>query len=373
MSGVSGTNDSTGWQQSEAPWASTTQMSGLPAAPPLAALAKLRNNFDGLRLIAAVLVVYGHQMLDQTGTAGLRLVMFFSISGFLVAGSWNADPHVGRFLTRRMLRIWPAYAALIVICAAVTCAFPAPDMPEISRLASALYLSNLWFAGVDWSFFAGPTPFMNQSLWMMPFEIDMYIAFAVVALLGRRFRIVAAAALLLLALRAPQTTSATGGLLDCWSPYFGGFFAFGILLREVPQLRRSLLVAGCVACGVALLWCGERTAGLLLVIPPAAVWIGQRSWVGLRSAARFGDLSFGIYLWSYPVQQVTRLWLDPHLPMALQFAVVLMQATAIAWLSCRVIETPALRLKPGRASAVARPGGEAASRSNGPTVIGAAA
>lgn len=372
MGGKNFERGSSVWQQSEVPWASTTQMSGIAAATqPAAPLATPRNNFDGLRLIAALLVVYGHQMLDQTGTSGLRLVMFFSISGFLVAGSWQADPHVGRFLTRRMLRIWPAYATLIVICAAVTCAFPAPDMPEISRLASAFYLSNLWFAGFDWSFFAGRAPFMNQSLWMMPFEVDMYIAFAAVALLGRRCRIVAAAALLLLALRAPQAMSATGGLLDCWSFYFGGFFAFGILLREVPQLRRSLPVAASVACGVALLWCGERTAGLLLVIAPAAVWIGQRSWVGLRSAARFGDLSFGIYLWSYPVKQVTRLWLDPHLPMALQLAVVLVQAIAIAWVSWRVIEAPALRLKPGRASADKQPALQAGGRSAGPAVAAA--
>ena len=106
---------------------------------------------------------------------------------------------------------------------------------------------------------------------------------------------------------------------------------------------------------------------------PAAVWIGQRSWVGLRSAARFGDLSFGIYLWSYPVKQVTRLWLDPHLPMALQLAVVLAQAVAIAWLSYRLIEAPALRLKPGRAASVTRPAVEAGGRSSGPAVIGAAA
>ncbi len=131
-----------------------------------------RNNFDGLRLLAALLVVYGHQTIDQTGTAGLRLVMFFSISGFLVTGSWARDPHVGRFLARRFLRIWPAYAALVVASAALTGLFPARDLPDISRLASAFYLGNLWFEGFDWGFFPFHSPMLNQSLWMMPFEVD---------------------------------------------------------------------------------------------------------------------------------------------------------------------------------------------------------
>ncbi len=307
-----------------------------------------RNNFDALRLLAALLIVYSHQMVDQTGTAGLRLVMFFSISGFLVAGSWSGDPHVGRFLARRFLRIWPAYAVLIITCATASWLFPAPDMPEVSRMASRFYLGNLWQPGFDWGFFPAHDPMMNQSLWMLPYEIDLYLAFALVACLGRVARIVAASALLLLASGAPQPTFAEGGLFECWSFYFGGFFAFGVLLRELPRLREGAIVALCVGFGVACLLFGDRTTGLLLVIPPGAVWIGQRSWPVTRSVARFGDLSFGVFLWSFPVQQVTRLWLDPKLPAMLQLGVVLLQVIPIAWLSCRLVETPALRCKPRR-------------------------
>lgn len=307
-----------------------------------------RNNFDGLRLIAALLVVYGHQTVDRTGTMGLRLVMFFAIGGFLVGGSWRSDPHLGRFLARRFLRIWPAYAATIVVCAAASWFFPARDMPEISRIASMFYLSNVWTPGFDWGFFPFRNAVMNQSLWMLPYEIDLYLGFALVAVCGRRVRIVVAAALLLLALRAPQTGHAAGGVLACWSLYFGGFFAGGVLLRDVPWLRGTAVVAACVACGVVALCVGERTAGLLLVIPPAAVWIGLRSWPVLRSAARFGDLSYGVFLWSFPIQQVTRLWLDPHRSTALQLAIVLLQVVPIAWLSCHLIEAPALGAKPKR-------------------------
>jgi peptidoglycan/LPS O-acetylase OafA/YrhL len=315
---------------------------------PVAASATARNNFAALRLIAAVLVVYGHQTIDQTGTFGLRLVVFFAISGYLIAGSWHADPHLLRFMARRLLRIWPAYAAVVVVCAAVSYLFPSPDMPEISRLASVFYLSNLWFSGFEWGFFPFRNPFMNQSIWMMRFEVDIYIAFALIAWLGRRWLPLIAAGLVLASLRAPETHPSPGGLLECWSLYFAGFFAFGVLLREFAWMRRGAVVLLCIAGGVALLWLGERTAGLLLVIPAAAVWVGERSWPVLRSAGRFGDLSLGIFLWAWPVQQVTRLWLDPTLPFVVQFMIVLLQVVAIACLSWRFVEAPALRCKPAK-------------------------
>jgi peptidoglycan/LPS O-acetylase OafA/YrhL len=330
----------------------TAEAATAASARPTAASATARNNFAALRLIAAVLVVYGHQTLDQTGTFGLRLVVFFAISGYLVAGSWHADPHLLRFMARRLLRIWPAYAAVVVVCAAVSYLFPAPDMPEISRLASLFYLSNLWFSGFEWGFFPFRNPFMNQSIWMMRFEVDIYIAFGLIAWfgarLGRRWLPLIAAGLVLAALRAPETHPSPGGLLECWSLYFAGFFAFGVLLREFAWMRRGAVVLLSLAAGVVLLWLGERTAGLLLVIPAAAVWVGERSWPVLRSAGRFGDLSLGIFLWAWPVQQVTRFWLDPALPLAVQFTVVLLQVVALASVSWRLIEAPALRCKPAK-------------------------
>ena len=333
----------------------TAGVGPLPAKSLVRSLAPARrNNFDALRLAAALLVVYGHQAADRTGTFGLRLVLFFAISGYLVSGSWRSDPHAGRFLVRRFLRVWPAYAAMVVICALGTLLFPAPDMPDISRMASVFYLSNLWFAGFDWGFFHARNGFMNQSVWMMRYEVDIYLAFAAAAFLRPRWIPAIAAAVLLFALRAPETHSQPGGLLECWSLYFGGFFCFGVLLREFPMLRRLGFVWAFAAAGVALLAAGERTAGLLLIIPPAAVWVGEQSWPVLRSVSRHGDLSLGIFLWAWPVHQVTQLWMHTDTPLPMQLLIVGTQVLALAWLSWHFVEAPALRRKPRKPSADSR-------------------
>lgn len=327
-----------------------------PASARPASLTHEANNFDALRLLCALLVIHGHVVPDVTSTGGMRLLAFMAISGYLVTGSWRSDPHAGRFLWRRLLRLWPAYAVVIIVCAALSWAWPAPDMPEISRLASLFYLSNLWFSGFDWGFFPFQSARMNQSLWMLTIEIDLYLALAAIALVHVRL-LAPVAALVALAAAASSTLEGPrvlGGLLESWSLFLAGFFCMGVLLREWPALRRRGSVALLLLLGVAA-WAGlgQRTAGLLLIIPAAVVWVGEQSWPAWRAAARFGDLSLGVFLWGWPVQQVTALWIDPAAPASVRFALVAGQSLGLAALSWHLIEAPALRLKPAKPAATA--------------------
>jgi len=86
------------------------------------------NNFDGVRLAAALCVLASHQCLmsglpeprivGPLTLGGFAVLVFFAISGYLVASSWSADPEAWRFAARRFLRIWPAYAVVVVGAAA---------------------------------------------------------------------------------------------------------------------------------------------------------------------------------------------------------------------------------------------------------------
>ena len=85
------------------------------------------NNFDGLRLVASLMVLVSHQfvllgMHESTLADGMTLgsiavAMFFIMSGYLVAESWYHDPHVMRFAMRRFLRIWPALIVATIVIA----------------------------------------------------------------------------------------------------------------------------------------------------------------------------------------------------------------------------------------------------------------
>ena len=94
----------------------------LPADHLLIALTR-QNNFDVLRLLAAISVIFSHSFLIAEGTQnneplilltgnqsilGLAGVfVFFAISGFLVTQSFEQNPNPLRFLANRALRIFP--------------------------------------------------------------------------------------------------------------------------------------------------------------------------------------------------------------------------------------------------------------------------
>ncbi len=329
----------------------------------IGAASRSANNFDGLRLVAALLVMYGHQGqmtggADSSGTMGMRTLAFFAISGFLVAGSWQADPHAWRFLVRRFLRVWPAYAVMILVCASFAYAYAASNL---HRLAAMFYLNNLYFRGFDWSFFRGPWPAMNVSIWTMPFEVYCYALMALVGVLGQRVLMVAAGVVMIwVAARfgtgAPLVQDIDPMAWDStWTLYFGGFFSAGMMLRLLSKGWLPSALAVFAMIGGLCLALGQHTTGLMFLVPAVLVWVGLRSWPVLRSASRFGDLSLGIFLWAWPIQQVNLLWLSSHRPVAVELAVVLPQVLIVAWLSRHVIEMPALRWKPARRALKATP------------------
>lgn len=92
-------------------------------------------------------------------------------------------------------------------------------------------------------------------------------------------------------------------------------------------------------------------AGLAFLIPAAVIFVGTRSWPILRSAGRFGDLSYGVYVYGWPVQQIVIHYLGAD---AGYFELLVPSAAitvALAWLSWHFVESVALQMNP-RATAV---------------------
>src|SRR5690349_21680692 len=164
-----------------------------------------QNNFDGLRIVAAVMVLVSHQfallqlpqpeIYSGMSLGGVAVLVFFSISGYLVAQSWTNDPNVVRFAAKRLLRVWPALAvatgvAALIVGPIVTSLplrayFAAPDFQS--------YFLMLRFR--QWDQLPGvfdTLPFahaVNGSLWTIPYEVRWYLFMMIAgALYVLRFR-----------------------------------------------------------------------------------------------------------------------------------------------------------------------------------------
>src|SRR3954452_24089198 len=94
----------------------------------------------GLGLSARCYPLRGHPepLADLTGISGgeIGVVMFFAMSGFLIARSWSDNPHPGRYARTRALRLLPALAVAVAFTTFVV-------GPLFTTLALGDYLTAL--------------------------------------------------------------------------------------------------------------------------------------------------------------------------------------------------------------------------------------
>lgn len=282
-----------------------------------------QNNYDALRLLGALTVLVSHQFalagLPEPKVLGVfnlgyvAVFMFFSISGYLVAGSWQSDPSAKRYLVRRMLRLGPAFMALM----------------GVSLVAGTL-LGTRYFP-------SNPLPAFNGSLWTIEYEVLCYL--------------VVAAGATLLSLRVGALL-AFAALLLYWDmsylrygPELGLMFCAGVLLRTMPLGKPLVLLL--IATVLAFLFKSEPFRILLALLPLSVVLIGNASWPVVKRAGRYGDFSYGLYIYAFPVQQFVILWLGKGASYWLLLTVSLALTTVIAIASWKLVESPALTLKDG--------------------------
>lgn len=334
------------------------------------------NSYDAIRMLAAASVLVSHhfaltgQPEPALGTihslGGVAVLVFFSLSGYLVTQSWQADPHAWRFLVRRALRIWPALALLCVLTVFV-----------LGPVATALPLADYFTTPGTWKYFhtlrmkiihvlpgvfeANPKSGMvNGSLWTIPIEVRCYLAVALLGLLGLlRWRwlvpaVAAMAALWFIGIATPEILGKRSYAREMFIFFFSGSAL--CFLQRFWQARPWHWLAACLAAALASLLLGRAYLALLCSLPYLVVWGGSLPLPILRHAGRWGDPSYGIYLYAFPIQQ----WLIaehlPRLGFAGSMALALALTAGMAYLSWHLLEKHALRLKPrNRALAAGEP------------------
>lgn len=328
------------------------------------------NNFDLLRLLAAWAVLVSHsyalvgrdQPLHQFDTTlgNLGVLIFFAVSGLLIRRSWEYDPSPRDFWAKRALRLLPA----LVVTALLT-AFVLGPLVTTRPLGSYFTSLETWLYPVrltllvpfgaqlpgvfDDTVYAGA---VNGSLWSLPVEVFAYLMLAVLGmtgLLARRWVVtaVATASLVWAAWWVPTMSDAVG------SAYVLSAFAVG---AAAYTYRERLVLSTPIALGLVVL-CTATGFGptplRVVVWTVSAVYLSYWFAYALprfgRALTRFGDASYGVYIWAFPLQQtVVQLVgndVDPWLVTGIATPVVWLLAIA----SWRLVERPALRHKPKRA------------------------
>ncbi|MDE8650463.1 acyltransferase family protein [Novosphingobium album (ex Liu et al. 2023)] len=338
-----------------------------------------RDDIQGLRAIAVVSVLLFHA-LPRTFPGGfIGVDVFFVISGYLITGIIHREAMEGRFsfanfYSRRIRRIFPALFAMLVPTLAVGIAILSPDELQAlarSTIAAIFSVSNIYFWRTS-GYFATAADFLPLlHTWSLGVEEQFYIFLPVVVLAVVRFArgyagwIFAAAFVASLALsQAVLHVSASASYFLLPTRSFellaGSILAVARLpLPSSPHARNAMGLAGIALMIGPVFAFSEATPfpGLNALYPTigAALVLHAGSGAGRPWASRlistsgfrfFGDISYSLYLWHWPILAYLRVLYGNHLPSPLAGA-ALMGATALAFLSYRFIEQPILRWRAG--------------------------
>lgn len=298
------------------------------------------NNFDAIRLMMALLVVWSHSFAIWFGTeasepislimggtynaGNIAVLTFFAISGFLITASWQRRRGWLSFLRSRVARIFPGYLAAILVCSFVA----APALlghgftigrPEFLGLLSNFLLRN-YIVG-DGA--VGP---VNGSLWSIPFEFWCYLAVLAFGAFGifRKKYFVPIAAVVLIGIRIWLDLTGrhpSGGRLETiigfaylWFTVAPPFLlGASMLLYPDRFVRNSTLLAGTIA--VPLLAAHLPIAEQYCLVITRAVFpfalVYSVLYVAFAPSPRLpnvknlgGDYSYGCYLYAFPIQRL---------------------------------------------------------------------
>ncbi|BBX33060.1 acetyltransferase AtfA [Mycolicibacterium mageritense DSM 44476 = CIP 104973] len=330
-----------------------------------------RNNaLNAFRLALAAEVILWHsfpvtgrmppeailQVLFSVGVDG-----FFAISGFLITRSWLTNPNIREYLMARALRILPGF----YVCLAVTAFVIAPiavavQGGSVSKLLTSsapieYIVKNIGLIPLQRDI--GGTPHgipdaaagWNASLWSLIWEVACYLIVALIGVVGLASRRWVSPVFLVLATAGamlfPPLTYPGVWTIPQLIMRTGIMFAAGALMyhwRDVIPARWSI-VAVCVVIVFAagLLPDYRVVAGLPLayaVIVSGALIRNKR--MTLRT-----DLSYGVYIYAFPMQQLLAIFGLVFLSPILFFVLSTLATLPFAAMSWFLVEKRAMALK----------------------------
>lgn len=326
-----------------------------------------QNNFNIIRLIAAMLVLVYHangffnHKLPHGGTLGqIAVGTFFMISGYLITGSFYNQKTLDKYIKARVFRIFPALITVNFLVAFIL----GPILSSVSL--SDYFISPtpyIYFIGTSLLYLGGHGKLVgiddspNGSLWTLLFE---FVAYLGTALLGK-FKLL-------------KTPIIFGGIILLYLisyvniPIFKAMtpktftvlfiaYGFGTLVylhqnKVIKFIRNSSLSLPIASLSliVIVLFTLYLEQYFLYMIPFLTVFIFYLSFTDKIRLYHFGknaDWSYGVYIYAWPISLSLHHFL-PQMNVWLADLFIIIVSILFAHLSYKYIEKPMILLGKGK-------------------------
>jgi peptidoglycan/LPS O-acetylase OafA/YrhL len=334
------------------------------------------NNFDFLRLLFATFVIITHSYTlsgindcdwlcqltnGQLYFSYIGVRGFFIISGFLVFQSLERSKNIVDYFWKRCLRIFPALAVVLVLTIILApIVYENKAVPYLESRSVWMYvpnnlsLYNIQY-GIKGVFEKNPHPSsVNGSLWTIAYEFIMYILLSFLIFFRRSVVLTR----ILLAI--------SFGLLVCGNIFLpaevanydyyinskilmevGAYFLAGSVLASLNvEQFKYFKAAAVIAFSLIIISVILKFfyAIKFIAFPLVVLFAGTRSTKGINnSGKKIGDLSYGVYIYAFPVQQTLFYFFKLNYLSLMLVSIPI--SFALAYLSWHLIESKALKLK----------------------------
>jgi peptidoglycan/LPS O-acetylase OafA/YrhL len=330
------------------------------------------NNFNLIRLIAATLVIFSHSyvLAGRVGqeplaelfgmdSSHVAVHIFFVISGFLLTASLSERKNLLIYAEGRFLRIFPGLCVAVLFSALVigglftTLArsdyFARREVWEFIGINSALILDKVQLRYTLPGVFPN-NPNVNGSLWTLPYEVWLYIAFGALGWIGILNKRAIMNGFLLTVLTLFVFSRLSGLAAEFQTVHNFGRFSLYFFAGVAMYVNRDFVPLKLLP--VILLWLGMWLArgtalhGIItfLALVYSVFWFAYVPAGWIRNYNQLGDYSFGTYIYAFPIQQSIIFVFGAIEPLAL-CALAIACTLPFAIVSWHLIEKNALGLK----------------------------
>ena len=336
------------------------------------------NRFDFIRIIAAWLVIYGHcyaltgskeielisKYLKFDTAGGLAVGIFFSISGFLVFKSLENSASLKIFILKRLLRVYPALILSVflsiyfygLICTNLSA------QEYLSNELTFLYIQNITGFNIRYElpgvFENNHMKSVNGSLWSITMELKFYLLLGLISILYFNIRIKLWIIFIILSFllilrpieKASDLTLEFFGLSYEYNK-FALMFTVGCLLSSYEKNVnfKYFKYIGLIAIMIALFIINfEINKSTFLIyhylLPIIIIWIGLYFSFLPSIPHKIGDISYGLYLYSFTIQQFL-IYFEMSNNLLNFILLSTFLSIVVSLISWRFVEKPFLNLK----------------------------
>lgn len=333
------------------------------------------NNFDFLRFLFAILVVVSHSFAlagvgesyqwlskmtnHQINWASIGLNGFFVISGYFIFQSLERSKDLLDYFKKRFLRLFPALFVVLLLTIVLAPLVYKSEIPFFKNNAVYTYLPNNislynFQSSIKGIFDGNAYHSINGSLWTIRYEFSLYIAVALLFFFRTQKQLVTVILLFVFTIFMLLYIfclnrfggSSLFGLQGLHILNLGTFFISGSLLASLQfeKIKHKSVIFGISVLILMLsLYFNCYDSVKHLVFPIVILLIGFIPLPFIRAFGKFGDMSYGIYIYSFPIQQTLMYFFKLKTYELLIFSVML--SIVFGYLSWHLIEKRALKYK----------------------------